>query len=60
MNHLISLIEYLKARANERSTWVVIGGSVTVAAALPWPWSLVSLLVGTIGALVPDGPVKQS
>jgi hypothetical protein len=51
-------ISYLRARLNERSTWIAIGASVGVAAALKWPWSLVSVIVGTIAALVPDGPAK--
>jgi hypothetical protein len=49
---------YLRRRMNERSTWILIGAAITVASALPWPWSVVSCLVGVIGALVPDGPVK--
>jgi len=44
--------------SEERSTWMLIGASVTAAAALSWPWNLISFAVGVIGALVPDGSVK--
>jgi hypothetical protein len=53
-----STVSYLRARIEERSTWLLIGTSVAAAAALPWPWSLVSVIVGVIAALVPDGPAK--
>lgn len=52
------MIQYLKARLDERSTWLLIGAGITAAAALAWPWSLVSVIVATIGALVPDGVAK--
>lgn len=51
------MIRYLKARFEERSTWLLIGGGVGVASALPWPWSLFSIAVSIIAALTPDGPV---
>ena len=51
---------YLRARLDERSTWLLIGAGVTAAAALEWPWSLVSVIVAVIGALVPDGGVKPA
>jgi hypothetical protein len=53
-------VSYIRARLNERSTWVMIGAGVAAAAALPWPWSLVSVIVGVIAALVPDGKVTPS
>jgi hypothetical protein len=49
-----ALIAYLKARLDERSTWLMIGAGVTAAAALRWPWDLVAATVATIGALVPS------
>lgn len=49
---------YIKARLSERSTYLLIGAAITAAAALPWPWSLVSAIVGTIAAFTPDGPLK--
>ena len=53
-------IAYLRARLDERSTWLLIGAAVTAAAALKWPWNVISFAVGVIGALVPDGAVKPS
>lgn len=50
----MSVLRYLKARLEERSTWLLIGTGVTGAAALEWPWSLVVALVGVAAALVPD------
>lgn len=52
------LLSYLKARANERSTWMLIGAAIAAASALPMPWAAASLVVGLVAALVPDGPVK--
>lgn len=49
-------IAYLRARASEHSTWIAIGAGIAVASALPWPWSVVSAVVGVIAALVPDPP----
>lgn len=49
-------VSYLRSRLDERSTWLMIGVGVTGAAALEWPWSLVSVIVAVIAALVPDAP----
>ena len=49
----MKMIQYLKARLDERSTWALIGAGVTAAAALRWPWDLTAAIVATIGALVP-------
>lgn len=51
------IFAYIKARINERSTWLLIGGSVAAASALPAPWSYVSMGVGVIAAFTPDGGV---
>lgn len=51
-------MEYLRRRLNERSTWLLIGAAITAASALPWPWSVFSCVVGVVGAMIPDGPVK--
>lgn len=51
-------LSFIRQRLDERSTWIMIGASIAVASALPWPWSLVSVIVGAIAALVPDGTVK--
>ena len=53
------MIAYLRKRLNERSTWMLIGAGVAGAAALVWPWSLIAAGVAVIGALVPDGDVKN-
>jgi hypothetical protein len=53
-------VSYVRARLNERSTWLLVGAAIAAAAALPWPWSLLSCIAGVIGALVPDGPAKPS
>jgi hypothetical protein len=50
-------LTYIRRRLDERSTWLLIGASVTAAAALDWPWNLISFVVGVIGALVPDSAV---
>jgi hypothetical protein len=52
------MIQFLKARLNERSTWLLIGTGIAAASALPAPWSYVSAAVGVIAALVPDGSVS--
>lgn len=53
------LLQYLKARLSERSTYMLIGAGIAAASALPWPWSVASVVVATIAALVPDGhPLK--
>jgi hypothetical protein len=52
------MLSFIKARLSERSTWLLIGTSVAAASALVAPWSYVSIAVGTIAALIPDGPVR--
>jgi len=59
VNWLRSTFTYIRARLDERSTWIMIGAGITGAAALEWPWSLVSAIVGVIAALVPDAAPKQ-
>lgn len=49
----MKVLEYLKARLGERSTWASIGVGVTAAAALTAPWSYAFIAVAVIGALVP-------
>jgi hypothetical protein len=52
------MIHYIRARLQERSTWLLISAGVVTAAALASPWSYVAAVVGVIAALVPDGAVK--
>jgi len=56
----MKVISYLKARLNERSSWVAISAAIAAASALPYPWDIACAIVGTIGVLVPDGEVKKS
>ncbi len=49
----MKVLEYIKARLNERSTWAAIGTGVTGAAALASPWSYVFVAIAVIGTLVP-------
>lgn len=49
----MKLIEYIKARLAEKSTWAAVGAGVTAAAALSAPWSYVFLAVAVIGVLAP-------
>jgi hypothetical protein len=51
-------LQYIKARLSERSTWLLIGSGVGTAALLPMPWSVVSAVVHTVAALVPDGTLR--
>jgi fumarate reductase subunit D len=55
MSTLRALWAYLRARLDERSTWLLIGAGCTAAAALAWPWNVISFVVAVIGALVPSG-----
>lgn len=50
-------LQYIKRRMSERSTWLLIGSGIGTAALLPWPWSIVSALVHTAAALVPDSQI---
>jgi len=56
---MLATIQYIKARLNERSTWMLISGGVATAAALSAPWSYVAAGIGVVAALVPDGSIKK-
>jgi len=53
----MSLVRYIKSRLRERSTFVGIGTAIIAASALPEPWNWLSLAVGTMASMVPDGKV---
>lgn len=53
---MMVVVRFLKARLSERSTWLLVGSGIGTAALLPWPWSIVSAVVHTAAALVPDSP----
>ena len=55
----MKVLQYIKARLSERSTWLLVGSGIGTAGILPMPWSLVSALVHTAAALVPDGSLKE-
>ncbi len=47
--------DYFRARLWERSTWLALAKAVGSAALLPYPWSLVMVVVNLVASLVPDG-----
>jgi hypothetical protein len=53
------VIKYVIARLQERSTWADIIVAIAASAVLPAPWSYVSVVVGAVKALVPDGPLSR-
>lgn len=54
---MVKVIEYIKARLKEHSTYVGLSLAITAAAALPYPWNVFSFLAGFIGSMFPDGTV---
>jgi hypothetical protein len=52
------VIAYLKARLNERSTWMLVIGSLGAVAALTSPFNWIGFVCLLAAALTPDGPVK--
>lgn len=48
-------LAYLRARLNERSTWVSVGVGITGAATLQSPWSYAFVAIAVIGAIIPTG-----
>lgn len=50
----MKLIEYIKARIGERSTWAAIVLAITGGAALSAPYSWLAIGAGVIGALAPS------
>ena len=53
------MINFIRNRFNERSTWLLIGAGVAAASELREPWSVVSVVVAVVAAFIPDGPVKR-
>lgn len=47
------MIQYLKNRLEERSTWIGLGGVVTGAAALSSPYSWIVIGLGAVAMLCP-------
>jgi len=55
---MTGVLRYIRARMNERSTWMLIGTGIAGAAALASPWSYAAVAVGVVAAFVPDGSLK--
>jgi len=53
------IIQYLKNRITERSTWLLFGAAISSASALPTPWSYIFCVTSMLGALVPDGKITD-
>ena len=47
-------LRFLKARLSEKSSWAAIGVGIAGGAALPSPYSWLFIIVGVIGALIPE------
>jgi hypothetical protein len=47
------IVAYLKARLEERSTWVGIGTAIVGGSALPLPFNWLAIGAGVVAALVP-------
>lgn len=48
-----ALIGYIKARFNEASTYAGIGAAIAGANALSHPWDYVTVVVGSLGVIIP-------
>lgn len=53
------LINYLRDRMIERTTWASIAAAIVGAAALPLPFSYLMIGVGIVGTLVPSPAPKN-
>lgn len=53
----MKVLEYLKARLLERSTYMFVMGSIAAVASLPKPFNWIGFGILSIAALVPDGSV---
>ena len=51
----MKVLQYIKARFAERSTWMAVGAGVTGGAALNAPWSYAFVAVALAGAMTPTG-----
>lgn len=55
---MIAVIQYLRARLGERSTYMFVFGSMASAAGLPDPFNWIGFAILLVAAFVPDGPIK--
>ncbi len=55
----MKLLCFIRARLNERSTWMALGAAAAAGAALSPPWSYIAAVSAFAAGLVPDGPVRR-
>lgn len=48
------MIEELKKRLREPTTWAGISAAISGASLAPYPWSVALVIVGVIGVLYPQ------
>ena len=53
------MLAFIKARLNERSTWIILGAAIASASQLAYPWSIAALVTGIVSGFIPDGNVKK-
>lgn len=53
------MIEELKKRLREPTTWAGITAAISGASLLPYPWSIAFVVVGIMGVLVPQPGGEQ-
>ncbi len=54
----MTIIDYLKARLLERTTWAGITAAIVGGAAVATPYSYMLIVAGVIGALTPSATRK--
>ena len=54
----MKILRFLKRRLAEKSSWAAIGVGIAGGAGLPTPYSWLFIIVGVIGALIPE-PAKN-
>lgn len=53
------MIEELKKRLREPTTWMGISAAISGASLVAYPWSVALVIVGILGVLVPEpGPAE--
>jgi hypothetical protein len=52
----VKILNYLRQRLNERSTYMFIVGAMGSVSVLPVPFNWIGFLLLMIAAFVPDGP----
>lgn len=57
---MTALINYLRARYTERSTWIALTQGVGGAAAAQWPYNLWLLLGALVASMIPTSPAPPA